>query len=158
MSTEHPRTLDYEPDEASRTGVMSAIVVVMLSAVPGLGSLLLRGRSRLGWSLFLIFALGSVPIAAVILPTALFPYPSRAARYWSQGLITWGVPAGVLLLSIRRGLRDRAEVIAAGAVPAYRQGFRGYWPVAIAVLAIGVVVLALAALMLIALSGFAHAK
>jgi hypothetical protein len=139
--------------------VLSRLVVTLLSVVPGLGSLLLCGRSALVRSLLMLFAMGVVPVAATFLPLMLFPtYPSTVGRNVTGIVIWYVVPALILTLSITRGLRDRAAVIASGERPAYKQGWRGLWPFGVALLAIMFIVLTLCFLVLLALSGFSNAK
>jgi hypothetical protein len=136
---------------------MPATAVVVLSMVPGLASLLLRGRSTLPWSLGLIAALALAPVVST-LTLFVFPFPYRELRFWSQEVIFWGTVAAVITLSVRRSLRDRADIMATGGVPAYRRGWSGAWPVLLVLVAIGLIALMYLGLMLIALGGISAAK
>ena len=157
MSIEPAGTLDYEHDATRRVRLMPAKAVVILSVVPGLASLLLRGRSALPWSLGLIAALAAAPVVSFLM-LFVFPFPYRELRFWSQKVIFWGMVVAVMTLSVRRALRDRAEMMTTGSVPAYRRGWSGIWPVLLIVIAIGLIALIYFGLMLIALGGFANAK
>ena len=157
MSTEPVGTLDYEREAAGRTRMMPAAAVVILSVLPGLGSLLLRGRSALPWSLGLVAALAVAPVVST-LTLFVVPFRYRELRFWSQEVIFWGTVAAVMTLSMRRALRDRAGIIATEGVPAYRRGWSGIWPVLLVLAAIGLIALLYLGLMLIALGGFANAK
>jgi hypothetical protein len=150
-----PQPLHYS--NARRTMVVSATAVVIASLVPGLGSLLLRGRRALGWSLSLIVVLAFAPVMARM-TVFVIPYPHRTLRMWSQEVIFWGIMAAVLVLSVRRGLRDHAEIQASADTPAYRRGWSGIWPIAVVLLVIGVIALLFLGLVFVALSGLSHAK
>ena len=63
-----------------------------------------------------------------------------------------------MTLRVRRALRDRAEIMATGGVPAYRRGWSGVWPVLLVLAAMGLIALIYLGLMLISLGGFANAK
>ena len=157
MSIEPAGTLDYEHDATRRVRLMPAKAVVILSVVPGLASLLLRGRSALPWSLGLIAALAAAPVVSFLM-LFVFPFPHRELRFWSQEVVFWGTVVAVVILSARRALRDRAEMMTTGGVPAYRRGWRGIWPVLLVLAALGLIALIYLALMLIALGGFSAAK
>ena len=157
MSTEPVGTLDYERDATRRARVLPVPAVVVLSVVPGLGSLLLRGRSALPWSLGLIAALAVAPVVST-LTVFVVPFGYRELRFWSQEVIFWGTVAAVMTLSVRRALCDRAGIIATEGVPAYRRGWSGVWPVLLVLATIGLVALIYFGLMAIALGGFSAAK
>ena len=169
LNSPPPPPLDYGgPGGPPRTGILSPTAIMILSVVvPGLGSLLLRGRAALAWSVGLIVTLAAAPVVSRM-TLFVIPHPHRELQIRSQEAIFWGTVAAVLILSVRRGLRDRAKMISfgaggragndAGAVPAYCRGWSGLWPVAIVVTVTGVIALLFLALMLVALAGFANAR
>jgi hypothetical protein len=145
--------LEYERPSTAAGRVMQPVTVVILSVVPGLASVLLRGRVALKRSMILIGSLALLPVVVTVVGNFLFPYPHRELRNWSQTIVFWSGVVVILGLSVRRGLEDRLEVIQRGDTPAYRQASSGASPIRVLFSFIALVVMSLLALSIIGLCG-----